>query len=197
MAMSAAAGAAAAAAVPANTDDAAQWELEGRFLFVACEFKQAARAFERALAGQPDNAALHYRLGKAYARLAEVSSLLFAPKYARKARRSLEQAVKLAPRNDEYLRELFDFDVASPEWLGGGLERAAALLDRFGPGDPGAESRSKQLAESREEYRGAGWWVRRALLRTAEVVGKIDLDIRYGFRFRGAIGHFWAEGNDH
>jgi tetratricopeptide (TPR) repeat protein len=170
LAMSATAGA--AAAEPSNADAAAQWELEGRFLFLACQFKQAARAFEKALAEQPDNAALHYRLGKSYARLAEVSSPLSAPKYARKARRNLEQAVMIAPRNAEYLLELFDFDVESPEWLGGGLERAAALLERIGPGDSGAESRSKQLADAREEHRGAGWWVRRAALWTAGVIGR-------------------------
>jgi len=113
--MSAVAGAAASG--PPNTEAAAQWESDGRSLFFACEFKQAARAFEKALAEQPDSAVLHFWLGKSYARLAEVSSPLSAPKNARKARRSLEQAVKFDPRNGEYLRELFDFYVDSPEWF--------------------------------------------------------------------------------
>jgi hypothetical protein len=82
--MSAAAGAAAAA----------QSEQEGRSLFFACEFKQAARAFEKASAEQPDSARLHYWLGKSYARLAEVSSPLSAPKNARKARRNLDTSYR-------------------------------------------------------------------------------------------------------
>ena len=115
------------------------------------------RAFEKALAGQPDSAVLHYWLGKSYARLAEISSPLSAPKNARKARRSLEQAVEIDPQNDEYLLELFDFYVDSPEWFSGGLEQAAALLERISSRASNAEQWSKQLADSRKEHSGAGW----------------------------------------
>lgn len=155
-----------------NAAPAAHWESDGRSLFLACEFKQAARAFEKALAVQPDRAILHYWLGKSYARLADISSSLSAPKNARKARRSLERAVELDPRNGEYLRELFDFYVDSPEWFRGGLERAAALRERISPGDePGAESLSRQLADSRKEHSGGGWWMRRAILWTSGSIG--------------------------
>lgn len=167
--MSAAVGAAALG--PPNAEPAAHWGMEGRFLFLAGGFKHAARAFEKALAEQPDSADLHYRLGRSYARLAEVSSPLSAPKNARKARRSLEQAVGMDPQNDEYLRELFEFYVDSPEWFGGGLERAAALLERISHGASGREGRLKQLADSRKEHSGAGWWMRQAVLRTSGAIG--------------------------
>ena len=160
-----------AASGPRSAEIAAQWASDGRFHFFACEFKQATRAFENALAEQPDSADLHYWLGKSYARLAEVTGLLFAPKNARKARRSLEQAVRIDPRNDEYLQELFDFYVDSPEWFSGGLERAATLLERFSPGAYGEESRLEQLADSRKEHRGARWWMRFAILRTSGAIG--------------------------
>jgi tetratricopeptide (TPR) repeat protein len=169
--LSAAAGSAASESPGAET--AAQWERDGRSLFLACEFKQAARAFEKALAEQPNSALLHYWLGKSYARLAEVSSLLSAPKNARKARRSLEQAVQIDPRNDEYLRELFDFYVDSPEWFSGGLERAAALLERISPEESGVEPRLKQLADSRKDHSGAGWWIERAVLWTSGAIGHL------------------------
>jgi len=123
------------------------------------------------LAEQPDSAVLHYWLGKSYARLAAVSSPLSAPKNARKARHSLEQAVKIDPRKDEYLRELFDFYVDSPEWFSGGLKRAAALLERISPGESGTEPRLKQLADSRKEHSGAGWWIERAVLWTSGAIG--------------------------
>src|ERR1017187_10573810 len=132
--MSAAAGSAASG--PRSAEIAAQWARDGQFHFFACEFKQATRSFANALAEQPDSAVLHYWLGKSYSRLAEVSGLLAAPRNARKARRSLEQAVKMEPQNDEYVLELFDFYVDSPEWFGGGLERAATLLERISPGSP-------------------------------------------------------------
>ena len=47
--------------------------MDGRSLFLACEFKEAARTFERGLADQPESAFLYYWAGKSYARLAEVS----------------------------------------------------------------------------------------------------------------------------
>lgn len=169
--MSAAVGSAASGAP--SVENAAQWDRGGRSLFFACEFKQAARAFQKALAGQPDSAALHYWLGKSYARLAEVSGPLSASKSARKARLNLEQAVSIDPRNSEYLLELFDFYVESPEWFGGGLERAAALLERIGSGESTVESRLRQLAASRKEHGSAEWQFRRAVLRTSGFIGHV------------------------
>ncbi len=165
------AGAVSGAAGPRGAEIAAQWARDGEFHFFACEFKQATHSFENALAEQPESAALHYWLGKSYARLAEVSGLLSAPKNARKARRNLEQAVQIEPQNDEYLLELFDFYVDSPEWFGGGLERAAALRERISPGSPVAELLTEELADARKEHRGAGWWMRWVVLRTSGVFG--------------------------
>jgi tetratricopeptide (TPR) repeat protein len=159
---------------PLNAEGVAQWESDGRSFFFACEFKQATRAFEKALAEQPDSAILHYWLGKSYARLAEVSSPLSAPKNARKARVNLERSVQLDPQNDEYLLELFDFYVDSPEWFTGGLQRAAALLERFSPRESAAvEAHLQQLANSRKEYSGAGWWMRRAVLWLSGAIGRL------------------------
>jgi len=154
-----------------SAEISAQWAEDGRFHFFACEFKQAARAFEKAVAVQPEDAALHYWLGKSYARLAEVSGPLSAPRNARKARRSLDQAVQLDPRNQKYLLELFNFYVDSPEWFSGGLERATELLDRMGPDTFDTQERLAELAESRKEHSGAGWWMRMAVLRTSNLAG--------------------------
>src|SRR5579871_4703260 len=51
---------------------------DGEALFRECEFKAASRSFERALIKEPGNARLHFWLGKSYARMAEVASLLSA-----------------------------------------------------------------------------------------------------------------------
>jgi tetratricopeptide (TPR) repeat protein len=169
--LSAAAGSAASG--PPNAEAVGQLERDGRSLFVACEFKRAARVFETALSAQPNSAALYYWVGKSYVRLADVSNPLSAPKNARRARRNLEEAVKRDPRNHEYLLELFDFYVASPEWFHGGLQRAAALLERIRPAESDAEPWLKQLADSRKDHRGAAWWMRRAILSTSGAIGHI------------------------
>jgi len=169
LAMSAAAG----GATPRSAEIAAQWAEDGRFHFLACEFKQAAHAFENSVAVQPEDAELRYWLGKSYARLAELSGPLSASKNARRAQRNLEWAVKLEPQNQKYLMELFDFYVDSPEYFHGGLERAAALLERMGPEEFGAEVRLTELAESRKEHSGVGWWMRAAVLRTSSAMGSL------------------------
>lgn len=162
-------GAMVAAGIPAG-GSAAQPEANGRSLFLASEFKKAARVFESGVREQPGSARLHYWLGKSYARLAEVSSPLFAPRHARKARGHLEQAVRLDGQNQEYFEELFHFYVDSPEWFQGGLKRAATLVDSAGAG---REELLQQLAESRKEHSGPAWWIRRAVLWISATVGQI------------------------
>ncbi len=144
---------------------------DGRSLLLAGEFKRATHAFENALKKQPDSAVLHYWLGVSYGRLSEVSSSLFVPKAARKARHHLEEAVRLDPRNDRYLRELFDFYVDSPEWFHGGWDKANALVERICANDPGAESTLRwRLRSSQRSYSGPGWWIRKSILITGDLV---------------------------
>ncbi len=153
---------------------AAQWESDGRSLFSELEFKLAAHCFELALAQEPHNAAASYWLGKSYARMADVSTPLFAPRTARRARRYLEQAVALDPRNQEYLLELFDFYLDSPEWFRGGIERAAALLERIDSLDPGADPElRRRLADSRGDHSGASWGMRRVILLQSQAIGEL------------------------
>jgi tetratricopeptide (TPR) repeat protein len=147
---------------------------DGRFYFAAGDFRKAARAFEKAVAGRRDDASLHYWLGKSYARQAEISGPLSAARQARKARRNLERAVELEPRNSQYLRELFEFYVDSQEWFEGGLERAAALSERIEGADPAAHlALMDRIADSRREHRGGGWRIRQAILWTSGAVGRL------------------------
>ena len=139
----------------------------GRSLFLACEFKKAARVFERALVEQPENAVLHFWLGKSYARMAEISSPLSASRNGRKARTHLEEAVRLNPRNAAYREELFEFYVDSPEWFHGGLAEASRLAEDM----PDREDLLQQIAASRAEHSGGAWWMRRTILWTAGTMG--------------------------
>jgi tetratricopeptide (TPR) repeat protein len=146
-------------------------QADGESLFYACEFKAAARAFERDLVREPGSARLHFWLGKSYERLADVSSPLSARKNARKAQAHLEAAVKLDPGDRELLMELFDFYVDSPEWFGGGLDRAAYLLERIGPDDGGPGSPSRRLADSRNEFKGPAWAIAKGIKRLSAAAG--------------------------
>lgn len=148
-----------------NLERAGHYDLLGQARFADCDFKHAVGAFEMALKWQPGDATLHHWLGKSYARLAEVSSILRAPSHARKARRNLERAVELQPANQEFLRDLFQFYLDSPEWFGGGTGRAALLLERLTPADSMEQAfLEARLKEARQDAQGAGWWMRMAVL---------------------------------
>jgi tetratricopeptide (TPR) repeat protein len=146
---------------------------EGKALFQECEFGAAARAFEHALTEDHGNAEVHFWLGKSYARLAEVSGPLFARRNARKAQAHLERAAQLDPRNREFLIELFELYVDSPEYFDGGLNRATALLERLGPDDGGPASPSRVVAEARKQYRGPSWALNKCILRTSGAAGYV------------------------
>jgi len=146
---------------------------DGESLFRTCQFKAAARKFEEALLALQNSASLHFWAGRSYARLAEVASPLSARRNARKAQIHLEAAVKLEPANRQYLAELFEFYLGSPEWFDGGLDRAAILLERIGPDDGGPATPSKRLTDARNEFRGAGWSIQKGVLRLGAVIGRL------------------------
>jgi tetratricopeptide (TPR) repeat protein len=157
--------------IPDNKTD---WAEAGRSRFAECEFKDAARAFKKALQFRPEDASLYYWLGKSSARMAEVAGPLRAAHHARDAQRNLERAVELEPGNREYARELFDFYLDSPEWVGGGLRRAALLVDKIAPDDPGEHALLQwRLNEAREDYHGPDWHLSQANQLPATVLGRI------------------------
>jgi len=163
-----------AASASIGVDSTTDWAGTGRSRFFECKFKDAARAFTKALQLQRDDARLYLWLGKSYARMAEVAGPLHAAGNARQARWNLERAVELEPRNREYLRELFDFYLDSPEWFGGGLRRAALLVERIAPDDPGAQAFLRGLLDrAREEYRGPDWRLRQATLAPSAQIGRM------------------------
>ncbi len=144
---------------------------DGEALFRECEFKAASRAFENALTKDPANPQLHFWLGKSYARMAEVSGPLSARRNARKAQAHLETATRIEPGNREFLIELFELYVDSPEYFDGGLNRASAMLERLGPDDGGPATPSKVVADARRQYSGPGWALRKGILRVSGAVG--------------------------
>ena len=152
---------------------AASFPSDGEALFRECEFKAAAHVFEHRLTKEPGNARLHFWLGKSYARMAEVSGPFSTRKNARKAQAHLETATRLDPGNREFLMELFELYVDSPEYFDGGLNRATAMLERLGPDDGGPGAPSKIVADVRKQYSGAPWAMRKGILRVSSAVGYV------------------------
>ncbi|MCS7315582.1 MAG: tetratricopeptide repeat protein [Bryobacterales bacterium] len=159
---------------PLPRKEAAAWELLGKAWYMEGDYKKASQCFEQAVAAEPGNARFHHWLGRAYGRRAETSSFLTAPGLARKAREHFEKAVRLDPDNIEAVNDLFEYYLQAPGFLGGGLEKAEALLERIGRLDPAerhcAEAR---LAEKRREFSRAEQHLRKALEQAPRQLGRV------------------------
>lgn len=159
--------------------------LRGRNYFMKNDFKQATSLFERAVALEPANSDAFLWLGRAYGRRAETSSFLTAPGHASKARQNFERAVQLNPKNGEALGDLFEYYLQAPGFLGGGHDRAAALIDRMAALDP-AEKHFAQarLAEETKDWGRAEAQLRRAAELAPNQIGRL-IDLAKFFARRG------------
>lgn len=99
------------------------------------------------------NAEAHLWLGRALGRKAENSNPLRAAFLVGDIRRAFEQAVQLAPRNDEARGDLLDFYLEAPSSMGGGLHRAeeqARAMAQHNAGD--GHWASARIAEKKKDY---------------------------------------------
>ena len=161
----------------AQSGGAAAYDLIGRAWFMMADYKKSSDAFEKAVAAEPSRSEYHHWLGKAYGRRAETSNPLSAPLLASKARQCFEKAVELGPRNAEAINDLFTYYLEAPGFLGGGLDKAAALAKRIQTLDPAEYHYAMaQIAEKRKEYRSAESHFRQAFQLAPRSVGRaIDL----------------------
>ena len=159
--------------------------LRGRNFFMKNNFKHASELFEQAVAQVPSSSEYHLWLGRAYGRRAETSSVLTAPGQASKARQNFERAVQLDPKNVEALADLFEYYLQAPGFLGGGHDRAAALIEKIAANDPAerhfAEAR---LAEEKKDWNQAEAQLRRAAELAPNQVGRL-IDLAKFFAKRG------------
>lgn len=154
--------------------DAATWALIGQAHFMSADYKKATEALEKAVAMEPQNGSYTHWLGRAWGRRAESSNVLMAPGYATKSRSYFEKAVALDSRNKEALNDLFDYYLQAPGFLGGGLDKAEALIKRIGALDA-AEGyyAAAQLADKRKQFDKAEQSLRRALELAPRQVGRV------------------------
>jgi tetratricopeptide (TPR) repeat protein len=157
---------------PAKT--AGMYDLIGRCYYMVGDFKKATEVFERAVAVESGSSGYHHWLGRAYGRRAETSSPFTAPGYASKARQNFERAVELDPGDMEALDDLLEYYLQAPGFLGGGMDKAQALMKRFEKVDPvqGYYARAR-LAERRKEFDTAEEQFRRAAELAPKQVGRV------------------------
>lgn len=150
------------------------WELAGKAYYQLREYKKAIEAFEKATRAEPDNARYENWLGRSWGRRAEAANPLLAPGYAVKARRSFERAVELNIRDHDAVNDLLSYYLEAPGFLGGGLDKAAALAARIQTIDPaGHHAALAQIAERRKEHDPAESHLRRAIALAPKQVGRV------------------------
>jgi Flp pilus assembly protein TadD len=157
--------------------DADNYLLSGKNYFMLGDYKQAVEFLEKAVASSPANSDDQLWLGRAWGRRAETSGWLTAGMHASKARQCFERAVALDPHNREAKNDLFAFYLNAPGFLGGGMEKAAALAKSVANERPAEyESEEAQLADRKKDYAAAEAHLRRAMeLAPAEPGRVLDL----------------------
>jgi Tfp pilus assembly protein PilF len=140
------------------------WELMGRNYFMNGDYKKSTDALEKAVEEDPSNSDYAMWLGRAYGRRAETSNPFSAIGHASKTRQYFERAVQLNPRNVEALNDLLEYCLEAPGFMGGGIEKAQAVINRISVVDPSEGHWAQStLDEKRKEYGKAEQQLRRAL----------------------------------
>jgi tetratricopeptide (TPR) repeat protein len=104
--------------------------LTGQCYYMSGDAKAASTFLEKAVVSDPRNPRFLLWLGRAYNRRAETANIVAARSFAIGARRNFEAAVRLDPRNMEAIGDLFEYYLAAPRLLGGGVAKAAELASR-------------------------------------------------------------------
>jgi Flp pilus assembly protein TadD len=167
--------------------DAANYLLSGKNYFMLGNYKRAIEFLDKALAISPSNSEYELWLGRAWGRRAETGGWLTAAVHASKARQSFEKAVALDPHNREAKNDLFDFYLNAPVFLGGGLEKAAALAKTIAnERPPEYEFEEAQIADRKKDYAGAEAHLRRAMELAPTEAGRV-LDVARYVAKRGRL----------
>lgn len=165
--------------------------LAGKSWYGLGEYKKAIDCFERALGSNPNDARLLNWLGRAWGRRAESANPLMAPSYAVKTRESFERAVQANPRDIEAMNDLFSYYMDAPGFLGGGLDKAAALAERMKSIDEGEYYLAlARIAEKRKDHPAAEQRLRKAVELVPRQAGRF-VELGKFLARRGRISEAW------
>src|SRR6516162_402560 len=98
----------------------------------------AVTSGEKAVASNPQSSVYHQWLGDAYGQKANHASMLSAYPLARKTQKEFETAVQLDDKNFDATLDLIEYDCTAPSIVGGGEDKAQALIRRLASQDPAA-----------------------------------------------------------
>lgn len=161
--------------------------LAGRAWYQLGDFKKAVEALRKAAEARPKDSNVWLWLGRAWGRRAETSNYMVAPSYASKARQCFEKAVALDPNNKEALNDLFSYYLEAPGFLGGGIEKAQALIGKIRELDAAeAEYALARIAEKKKQYDQAEQHFRRAVELAPRQVGRL-IDLAKFLARRGRV----------
>ncbi len=119
----------------ANPQDAEAHNLLCRVYEQEHRWPEAIRECEVAVQQQPDSSEFHLWLGRNEGEEAEHASLFAAFNLARKVHAEFETAVRLDPGNTAALSDLGEYETEAPGFLGGALDKAAAIAQQLQPLD--------------------------------------------------------------
>jgi tetratricopeptide (TPR) repeat protein len=134
-------------------DSAEAHNLRCRVYFTLERWDDAANECDRAVALDGQSSKDHLWLGRAFGEKADNSTFLSAYNLAKRARSEFEQAVNLDPHNGDALADLAEFYSSAPGVVGGGNDKAQALLPAMEKVDKArAHILLGRIAESRKDY---------------------------------------------
>ena len=141
----------------------------------------------------------HLWLGRALGEKADNASFLSAFNLAKRARAELEQAVNLNPADGEALSDLGEFYASAPGVVGGGVDKAQALIGTLQKVDParahillgriagsrddrGSEEREYKLAATSSEHPAFAWMTLASFYRKYQRWDDMEAAVESGYR---------------
>ena len=95
------------------------------------QYDAAVNAGEKAVSINPQNSEYHRWLGEAYGAKADHASAFSAFSLARKTQKEFETAVQLDAHNFDAMQDLIEYDCTAPGVVGGGDDKAQALIEKL------------------------------------------------------------------
>jgi tetratricopeptide (TPR) repeat protein len=169
-----------------NASDAEAHNLRCRVYYQEEQWDRAISDCEAAVQLDPSHGSYHLWLGRAYGQKAEHASLFAAYKLARRVAAEFNQAVQLDPADADALADLGEFDAEAPSIVGGGVDRAEALLPQLRSINASAAiDLQARIAESRHDYAAAESFYKTAISQSSYPAGAwMDLASFYRRRNR-------------
>jgi len=137
-------------AMPASAE---AHNLRCRVYFTLERWNDAAEECEIAVRLDGQSARNHLWLGRALGEKADAASFISAFNLAKRARAEFEQAASLDPQDGEALTDLGEFYASAPAVVGGGSDKAQALVPQLEKIDAArAHILLGRIADSRKDY---------------------------------------------